>query len=948
MTQTTTQEALHGSPLREDGATTSLVVDLASVGPPDLSAVGGKAANLGALLSAGFAVPKGFCVTTRAYRLAVAGIAAAAGFLGDAGAARTAVLGAPIPKEVEAAVRAAYATLGEAVAVAVRSSATAEDLPGASFAGQQDSYLNVVGPDAVVDAVRRCWASLWTDRAVAYRAAQGVDGRGVALAVVVQEMVDVGVAGVLFTANPVTGRRREAVIDASPGLGEAVVSGAVDPDHFVVDTASGQVSERRQGSKQLTVRATAGGGTERVAGSFDELCLDDRQVRQLARLGDRVEQLFGMPQDIEWALAVDGQLWLTQSRPITTLYPIPQPFPGHSPTDPPSYSQPRVLLCVSLAQGLHRPMTPLGLSAFALFASSAMGFAGRPQPDPLAGPRGLRTAGDRLFVDATPALQTRFGRALVPRVLDVMEARSAVVIRGLLDDPRFATSARPPRRRLRRPRLAPVLRLAVRYRLPIGVLTAVVNPTSARRRASSVAAELGRRPLADPEAEPIAVLDSALHLLTDAVGYLPRLLPAPAAGFALFGIAARLLRGLTSTGEVGAVLRSVEHNVTTEMDLELWQLASLIRDDDASAALLQSTPAAELAQRYRTDALPNAAQDGMRVFLQQYGHRAVAEIDLGVPRWSDDPAPLFGVLAGYLRLPADATTPAEHFTAGATEADALIDDLAERALRRSRGRGLLVRFCLRRARHLVGLRELPKFTIIATLARVRASLLDISRTLVAQQQLSRVDDLSMVTLPEIRTALRDGTDLRKLVAERDAEYTGEMRRRYVPRLLVSDGTDAEVLVAGTGGSAEGALTGTPASAGTVTAVARVVLDPADAQLLPGEILVAPSTDPGWTPLFLTAGGLVMEMGGANSHGAVVAREYGIPAVVGVADATHRISTGATVVVDGSNGTVSVAPPADADEGQVSAGGAQKAAVAAVAEPAEPAPAAKVRPGRTPR
>lgn len=250
--------------------------------------------------------------------------------------ARELVLAAPVPDDIAGVVR--NSSTGP---VAVRSSATAEDLPHASFAGQQDTYLNVIGADAVLDAVRRCWASLWTDRAVAYRAANGIDHGAVRLAVVIQEMVQSEVAGVMFTANPVTGRRREAVIDASLGLGEAVVSGAVNPDHFVVDTATGEITERRLGDKRLAVRSLAGGGVEYVeapasfTGAAEKACVTDALLRALAELGDRVERHYGTPQDTEWAIDSDGVLWLTQSRPITTLYPIPrhaepsaEPLPG--------------------------------------------------------------------------------------------------------------------------------------------------------------------------------------------------------------------------------------------------------------------------------------------------------------------------------------------------------------------------------------------------------------------------------------------------------------------------------------------------------------------------------------------------------------------------------------------------------------------------------------------
>jgi pyruvate,water dikinase len=294
----------------------------------------------------------------------------------------------------------------------------------------------------------------------------------------------------------------------------------------------------------------------------------------------------------------------------------------------------------------------------------------------------------------------------------------------------------------------------------------------------------------------------------------------------------------------------------------------------------------------------------MADFLVGYGQRAVAEIDLGMPRWADDPSHLFGVIAGYLRLDADADAPDRHFAQGAEAADAMVRTLVGRARLRGRARAAVVQFCLRRTRALVGLREMPKFLIITAFARARRVLLEIGDELARSGAVDDPGDVFFLDFAEIADAA-DGVDFRARVADRRGDYRAELGRRHVPRVLLSDGTEPEA-VGGAAASEPGTLTGTPASAGAVTAPARVVLDPAQAQLMPGEILVAPSTDPGWTPLFLTAGGLVMEMGGANSHGAVVAREYGIPAVVGVAGATEAITTGRRVTVDGANGVVRLA------------------------------------------
>src|SRR3712207_6720382 len=434
---------------------------------------GGKAANLGELIRAGLPVPPGFCVTTAAYELVAegAGLDRVLADLAEtppdegarlaelAAAARARLLEAPVPEALALAISAAYGGLGDgaSVPVAVRSSATAEDLPHASFAGQQDTYLNVVGEESVVEAVRRCFASLWTDRAVSYRATNKIDPRGVRLAVAVQRMVGATVAGVLFTANPLTGRRRQAVIDAAPGLGEGVVSGAVNPDHFVVNPATGEVVERRLGDKRVAIRAAADGGTRRVelAAGEDEASLDDAQIRALATLGARVEARYGSPQDTEWAIDPEGGIWLLQARPITTLFPLPQRAPE-------SDDDLRVYFSFNVAQGVYRPLTPMGIQAFQLLGSAMATLVGRPPRDPRRGPGFLTEAGGRLFLDITGALRSELGRGLIERGMRIGEARTAPILRSLADDPRLAPVATP-----RLPVLRAALLLLIRRRIPL-------------------------------------------------------------------------------------------------------------------------------------------------------------------------------------------------------------------------------------------------------------------------------------------------------------------------------------------------------------------------------------------------------------------------------------------------------------------------------------------------
>ncbi|WP_167041172.1 PEP/pyruvate-binding domain-containing protein [Salinibacterium sp. ZJ454] len=892
-----------------------LILDLDQIDADLLPLVGGKAANLGVLTRAGFPVPGGFCLTTSAYRRAVAELGldeivtalttAMPAELPDLAArARKLVAAAPVPPEVTAGIRAAYTRLGSDIPVAVRSSATAEDLPFASFAGQQDTFLNVVGPDEVEQAIRRCWASLWTDRAVSYRQANGIDHAAVAIAVVVQRMVEPDVAGVMFTANPLTGTRDEAMIDASPGLGEAVVSGAANPDHFVV-AGTGRIRERRIGDKRVSIRSTPGGGTQRVdEQQATEASLDDDQVRALAALGRRVERHYGAPQDTEWAIDADGTLWLTQARPITTLYPAPQrsePAPGA-----------RIFLCFTLAQGLTRPITPMGLAAFRLIGASVAAAAGFPVANPLNGPPPYAEAGQRFFIDVTPAVRSAVGRGILPRVFDVMEARSATVLRGLFDDPRFSVVERRKRKLIEH-----VARVAIPAGAPLVALRALIAPAAALRGAGRATARVRRMVAIPDDATALQRLEEVKRILgRELFPIVPSIIPLPLIGFALLALAHKLAAVDEAPGQQASpqqaawqsVLRGLPNNVTTEMDLDLWALAARIRADAASVAAFTGASVADLVARYRAGSLPAALQTGLAGFLARHGIRAVAEIDVGIPRWSEDPTHIIGVLANYLRLTESDAAPDRQFAAAQREARRATATLVRAARRRSRLRGVVVSAALRRTRAFAGLRELPKHLLVTALSTVRSELLTVGAELAAAGRIDQPDDVFFLDLTEAEQGLRGadqrGSDLRDRVAERRLAYEQELRRRHIPRVLLSDGTEPEA--AASAPAAEGALTGSPASAGSVTGPARVILDPVGAHLEPGDILVAPSTDPGWTPLFLTAGGLVMEMGGANSHGAVVAREYGIPAVVGVPDATTRLSTGQSITVDGSAGTVTPA------------------------------------------
>ncbi|MFW5415608.1 pyruvate, water dikinase [Nocardiopsis sp. CNT-189] len=808
------------------------VVGLSEIDAGMIGLVGGKAAGLGEMIAAGERVPPGFCLTTEAHR---------------AGA---------IPED---ALARAYERLGGG-RVAVRSSATAEDLPDASFAGQQDTILNVEGTEELVEAVRRCWESLDSERAVAYRRDNEIGGDDVHMAVVVQRMVDADTAGVLFTADPLSGSRSVMVADAVRGLGTAVVDGSAEPDHYEM-------------------------GPEGIDGPEDG-CLTRARVEELRAAGERLQRHFGSPQDAEWAYDADGVLWLLQSRAITTLFPLP---------DDAGLPRPRAYMEVGNIQGLLRPLTPMGMSMMDAMMEE---WVGSYVKDRRTGgtARLMAGVGDRLYLDMTDLLRNKRMRPRLPSMADIYGPRAKAGIEHLLKDPRFSPVKGMPFS------FGPTVRLALRYALPAvaGIVRAVARPEQARAQV-----DRGIRILREESAAPPPTGATAAERLRfvenssgdDAMfrGIMELMWPL-FTGIILTTAPGAVLKGIVTEEEADTALGGMPHNVTTQMDMALWGMAVRAREH---RDLFLRTPPEELAEKYRAGTLPDI---GLEEFLQVYGHRAAAEVDIGMPRWGDDPSPLFGTIANYLRVDDPEQAPDRRFARAAERAEAVIAEVERRVRRRHRIRGRLGLFLMRRSRELTGLREIAKFGWLIPYWTTRRQLVLIGEELAARGLLEEPGDIMFLKLPEVHTALEQGADHRDTVAGRRAFYRRELRRPTVPSLLLSDGTDVEALIPAPP-PVEGAMMGKPAAAGQATGRARVVRDPAGAHLEPGEILVAPTTDPGWTPLFMTAAGLVTETGSPIAHGPTVAREYGIPAVICLHDATRRIKDGDLITIDGTAGTV---------------------------------------------
>jgi rifampicin phosphotransferase len=844
--------------------------------------VGGKGANLGELARIeGIAVPAGFCVTTDAFRRIMAAVPrlderlerlsrldpderAAIGAL--SAEIRQAVTGIALPDDVAAAITRAVARLGGQAAYAVRSSATAEDLPTASFAGQQDSYLNVVGPAEILAHVSRCMASLFTERAVIYRLRNGFDDRQVQMAVVVQRMVFPQAAGLLFTADPVTSDRKVVSVEASFGLGEALVAGLVNPDVYRV--RGDAVVARTVGAKRLAIYALPDGGTEERAVAADrqeEPVLTDDQVIRLARLGRRIEAHFGRPQDIEWCLA-DGEFQIVQSRPITTLFPIPATDDDDN----------HVYISVGHQQMMTDAMKPLGLSVWQLTTR-----------------RPMAEAGGRLFVDVTQLLASPASREALVTGMGRSDPLIADALQTVLDRGDFI----------------PVKPDEDQAEMPVGSEPATIETDPAivselvERGQASIAAlrrDIGSK--SGPELFDfiLADLPELRRTLFDPRG-LQVILAAMQASWRLNE---QLETWLDEKNAVDTLTQSVPGNVTSEMGLALLDVADAIRPYPDVVAFLAQAPDEGFIGELPRLAGGREAQAAIGAFLEQYGMRCVGEIDITRPRWSERPSTLVPLILGNIRN-FEPGAGARLFDEGLRKAGAKERDVLTRlrALPDGERKAAEAKRLIDRIRTFSGYREYPKYGMVSRYFGYKQALLAEADRLVQAGLIGDREDVFFLTFQEFHEAVRTSRVDDRLIAERRDAFRS-YQALTPPRVLTSDGE----AVAGTYRRDDlpaGALTGLPVSAGTAEGRARVILDLADADLVAGDILVTAYTDPSWTPAFVTIAGLVTEVGGLMTHGAVIAREYGLPAVVGVQQATRTIRDGQRIRVNGTDGVIEI-------------------------------------------
>jgi pyruvate,water dikinase len=855
----------------------------------NLETVGGKGMSLARLASEGLPVPGGFHVTTEAYRRFVNDNTLQPGIeqaltavdvsrpqtLEAVSQAITSLFAvAPIPDEVANAIVHAYAALpGSNPAVAVRSSATAEDLPEASFAGQQETFLNISGASAVLEATRKCWASLWTARAIGYRARQEISAGGIALAVVVQHLVPAASAGILFTANPVNGQRDQMVVSASWGLGEAVVGGLVTPDTLTLAKSSGSVVDREIAEKLVqTVRVNGGTKEVSVPENLRRVpVLSDAQAAELGHLGVEIEALYGVPMDIEWALA-DGQFAIVQARPITAL---PEPE-ASVPTEWPMPDPKGQYVRASIIDLMPDPVS-------LLFATMAFG---------------------------------AYSAGLKHAMTDITRSEAALPDEHMVTINGYAYQD-----------------AHVSGRMLWWSLTRLV-PSFPRMLRTGVAywRDHGRAPYVETvkrwEGQPLSDL-SAVELLSGAREIVRAAMYNLTAQMTWMGACAgsEMLftrvydRLVKRSGEPDATAFLMGYDSTPiRAEKSLYDLAAWCRVHDVLAAHISSTPSDQLVEQVQADQAPagvagenwQAFRERFRAHVQQFGH-IIYDLDFAKPLPLDSPAPMLEMIKLYLR--GEGADP--HERQGSLEAKRI--QAVEAVLSRVKG---LKRWAftkaLRWAQSLAEIREDALADIGLGYPVLRRMLRELGRRLVNVQAIKEPDAVFWLRQEELEqavAALERGEAVPSMAvrAQERRAFARAAKRVTPPPVLPPSkrkvmGFNVEGIVAADESShTDNTIKGTGTSAGQVTAPACVLHGPEDfRRMRPGCVLVAGITTPAWTPLFPMASAVVTDIGGPLSHGSIVAREYGIPAVMGTGVATRRIQDGQTITVDGTAGTVTLA------------------------------------------
>ncbi len=867
------------------------VLAFTEINSSNLPDVGGKGANLGELSKIKvLKVPKGFCITTAAYRKALGDNEELSTLLDElmllratdnieisaiSKKIRDVIEASILPVEVENEITEYVTSIGVNTPYAVRSSATAEDLPTASFAGLQDTYLNIIGISSILEHVKKCWASLYTDRAIIYRTQNSFDHRKVYLSVVIQKMIFPEASGIMFTADPVSSNRRVISIDASFGLGEALVSGLVNADIYKV--REGNIIDKKISSKKLAIYSLPKGGTEEreLSKEFqDTQTLSDNQILELEAMGRQIENYFGRPQDIEWCL-FEGSFYIVQSRPITTLYPIPE-NDGNN----------HIYASMGHLQMMTDDIKPLGIS-FIQMLSFWFG-------------QSLVPAGGRLFLDATYDL----GSPIIRKVLITSIGKADVLMKNAIENViarKDFMKALPKGKSSMKATVGAlgwiVPALKVYRKKDIKIVKDIISYNE------GLIEELEKKIVNYTGEE---LLDFIIKDTTDLKGILtgPQNMSLMAVGGLVYSwLDKKLEKWLGEKNAVDTLSKSVLNNVTSEMGLALLDIAAEVRNyPEIINYFSKAEDSSFFHELIKLEGGKSAAKT-LYSFLDKYGMRCPGEIDITKPRWVEKPTALIPFIISNIKSFEVNST--EKFEQGRREAEERAAELLRRIeeLPGGKQKAKKTRAMISRLRNVIGFREYPKYSFIKRFYIYKKALLIEASKLVELGVLKEREDIYFLYLQELRDVIRTKHVDYSLIIKRKEEYA-LYSKLTPPRIMTSEGE----IISGAYKSDKipaGALAGVPVSSGIIEGRARVVTKVEDAKLEDGDILVTVFTDPSWTPLFVTVKGLVTEVGGLMTHGAVITREYGIPGVVGVENATRLIKDGARIRVNGTEGYVEI-------------------------------------------
>ncbi len=865
----------------------SFVLDFQEIENTQLSLVGGKGLNLGELSSVqGIQVPEGFCVTTVGYEKAIEQNEDFRTLLQQltklkmeeraqigqiSTKIREVIMAVEIPSDVVEAVTHYLSRFGNEHAYAVRSSATAEDLPYASFAGQQDTYLNIIGEEAILQHIRKCWASLFTERAVTYRMQNGFEHNQVSICVVVQKMVFPEASGILFTADPVTSNRKVLSIDASFGLGEALVSGLVSADNYKVK--EGEIVDKMIATKKVAMYALKEGGTEtkQIDPAQQKIqILSEQQILQLASIGRQIEAYFGCPQDIEWCLA-HNTFYIVQSRPITTLYPIPEENDGGN----------HVYISVGHQQMMTDAMKPLGLSFFLLTTNAPM-----------------RKAGGRLFVDATQQLASPASRDYLINTLGKSDPLVRDALTTIIERDNFITLLPDDEKE----------KSVSKSKQPANSQPEIENDpaivTNLIQNSEASIEELKRNMQTKSG---VGVLDFILEDIQQLkkVLFNPQSIAVIMAGMnASTWMNEKMEQWLGEKNAADTLSQSVQNNITSEMGLALMDVADVIRPYQEVITYLQHVEDDSFLDELVQFKGGEEARDAILTFLNKYGMRCSGEIDITKTRWSEKPTTIIPMILNNIR-DFEYGASKRKFEEGLQEALKKEEELIERLqhLPDSKQKVEETKQMIRNIRNFIGYREYPKYGMINRYFIYKQALLKEAEQLVQSGVIHEVNDIYYLTFEELHEVVRTNKLDYELIQKQKNDYK-LYEKLTPPRIMTSEGEIITGKYKRENLPAD-AIVGLPVSSGVIEGRARVILNMEEANLEEGDILVTAFTDPGWTPLFVSIKGLVTEVGGLMTHGAVIAREYGLPAVVGVENATKLIKDGQRIRVHGTEGYIEV-------------------------------------------